>query len=88
MTQKQVPSSRNIWNGESKDYWITAVEWNSFYGSSYEIGIRDKNGKESFTLIQGPWTESQISAVGMACAILLDSGKFRPSDLSNEIFRQ
>lgn len=88
MLENDVPSSRNIWRGESSGYWITAAEWNGLHGASYEIGIRDKSGKEEFTLIQGPWNESEISAVGMACAILLDSGKFRPSDLRNEIFRQ
>ena len=71
--------SRNVWRGESKEYWITAGGWNGGYGESFEIGIRRKSDGQ-FTLVQGEWNEQTVVKAAGAVILMLDNG-YRPSEI-------
>ena len=80
-----LPRSRKIFECDSSNYWITAASWDSGYGDSYEIGIREKEGRMKFYLIQnGRWNERSIVKVAGAIKTLLDHG-LTPTELSNEV---
>ena len=72
MESEQIPYSKNVARVESKDYWITAAEWNNTYGSSYEIGIRHKV-TDAFELLQSGWNDRTVRIAALAVATLLDS---------------
>ena len=69
------PTSRNVCRVESRDYRITAAEWNNGLfdgcGGSYEIGIREKDGPQ-FWLVQNAWTEAGAQVAAKAVAAMLD----------------
>jgi hypothetical protein len=81
----EIPMSRNLGCYECRKYWVTAAEWNGIYGSSYEIGIREKEGKEHFFLIQHGWNERTVKTALKAVGILLDAG-FTP-DMFGDLFQ-
>ena len=79
-----IPSSRQVAIKSAEAYWVTAGEWNGIYGTSYEIGIRQKSNREQFWLIQGRWNERTIVKAAEAVMILLNGG-LTPTEIADEI---
>lgn len=84
MNDETTPNSRNIGRAETTHFWITAAEWNGIYGSSYEIGIRNKETND-FTLLQGNWNEHTVMKTMHAVAATLEMAGLAPSEL-HEVF--
>lgn len=84
MSETEYPISKNVGRCEAKHYWITAALWDTGYGPSYEIGIREKAERQNFTLIQGRWHEHSVLVAARAIGHLLDSG-MKPEHI-HEVF--
>lgn len=65
--------SINLARLESKEHFITAATWNGIYGTSYEIGVREKHGTGRFDLIQGNWTEAGVLKAAQTVVLMLDA---------------
>lgn len=80
-----LPKSRNVGRCEARDYWITAGSWDTGYGESYEIGIRQKEGLREFWLLQGRWNERSVMKAAGAVVMMLNDG-YTPTEIIREVF--
>ncbi len=71
---EDIPKSENLMRTEARGYFITAASWSGIYGTSYEIGLREKEGGQKFELLQANWKQKGVLVAARAVALLLDAG--------------
>ena len=82
MIDDKFPKSENLVRDEAENYFITGASWDTGYGPSYEIGVRDKKYPKVFTLIQpNNATENTIKMLCEMVKVLLNHG-FTPTEIS------
>lgn len=67
------PKSVQVGRDEADAFWLTAASWDTGYGPSYEIGIRDK-GSGDFWLVQADWDERTVLLAMRAIRLMLNDG--------------